>query len=94
MASWDETRRDEMSCWVKVGAANAMLFSTRTQAAAKDWQSNAKFQTLSRVSRSCARIGWYQGSGFMFISGAFLRLCRRPTWALPLRESSKEKGTK
>ncbi|KAG6033373.1 hypothetical protein E4U41_006928 [Claviceps citrina] len=48
-----------------------LLLSLGHTNSAKDWQANAKFQTLSRLSAACATAGWYQGSGF-FIMNALL----------------------
>lgn len=47
-------------------AANICLLF---QISRKDWQNNAKFNTLPLISNVCARAGWLQGSGFFIING-------------------------
>ncbi|ATY63121.1 hypothetical protein A9K55_008877 [Cordyceps militaris] len=32
----------------------------------RGWQSHASIKTLPQEQRTCARIGWFQGSGFLF----------------------------
>ncbi|GAB0134409.1 hypothetical protein EsDP_00002783 [Epichloe bromicola] len=60
-----------MSKSLKVTAVGWLLLSLGHTSGAKDWQANAKFQSLSRLSSACAKVGWYQGSGF-FIMNALL----------------------
>ncbi|KAK2593715.1 hypothetical protein QQS21_008580 [Conoideocrella luteorostrata] len=53
---------------LKVTAVGWLLLSLGHTSSAKDWQANAKFQSLSRLSSACAKVGWYQGSGFFILN--------------------------
>ncbi|KAG8428789.1 hypothetical protein J3459_002419 [Metarhizium acridum] len=60
-----------MSKALQITSAGWLLISLGHTTSAKDWQANAKFQTLPRLSYACAKVGWYQGSGF-FIMNALI----------------------
>ncbi|KAK9440162.1 uncharacterized protein G6M90_00g062280 [Metarhizium brunneum] len=60
-----------MSKALQVTSVGWLLISLGHTASAKDWQENAKFQTLPRLAYACAKAGWYQGSGF-FIMNALI----------------------
>ncbi|TQW01254.1 hypothetical protein IF1G_01185 [Cordyceps javanica] len=34
----------------------------------RDWQSHAAIKALPQEQKTCARLGWYQGSGFIFVA--------------------------
>ncbi|OAA53272.1 hypothetical protein ISF_08886 [Cordyceps fumosorosea ARSEF 2679] len=34
----------------------------------RDWQSHSSIKALPAEQKTCARSGWYQGSGFLFIA--------------------------
>ncbi|EFY91812.1 hypothetical protein MAC_02097 [Metarhizium acridum CQMa 102] len=58
-----------MSKALQITSAGWLLISLGHTTSAKDWQANAKFQTLPRLSYACAKVGWYQGSGFFIMNG-------------------------
>ncbi|KJK82789.1 hypothetical protein H634G_01926 [Metarhizium anisopliae BRIP 53293] len=58
-----------MSKALQVTSLGWLLISLGHTTSAKDWQENAKFQTLPRLAYACAKAGWYQGSGFFIMNG-------------------------
>ncbi|KAH0594460.1 hypothetical protein MHUMG1_07810 [Metarhizium humberi] len=58
-----------MSKALQITSVGWLLISLGHTTSAKDWQENAKFQTLPRLAYACAKAGWYQGSGFFIMNG-------------------------
>ncbi|PLN74950.1 hypothetical protein BDW42DRAFT_181518 [Aspergillus taichungensis] len=56
---------------LKSTAIGWLIVSLGHTISAKDWQSTPKFTTLPTLASTCAKAGWYQGSGF-FIMNALL----------------------
>ncbi|KAJ2968484.1 hypothetical protein NQ176_g9158 [Zarea fungicola] len=54
---------------LEVSAAAWLLTSFLHTVDGRDWQSHATVKALAQRQKTCARAGWYQGSGFLFIAG-------------------------
>ncbi|QMW35845.1 hypothetical protein G4B84_011374 [Aspergillus flavus NRRL3357] len=50
------------------------ILSPEEKLSAKDWQTLPQVRTLPNLAYTCARAGWYQGSGFFLMNGTFLSL--------------------
>ncbi|KAB8223143.1 hypothetical protein BDV33DRAFT_200698 [Aspergillus novoparasiticus] len=49
-------------------AAGWLLISLGHTLSAKDWQSLPQVRTLPNLAYTCAKAGWYQGSGFFLMN--------------------------
>ncbi|KAB8234305.1 uncharacterized protein BDW43DRAFT_310331 [Aspergillus alliaceus] len=45
-----------------------LLISLGHTISAKDWQSHPQVRTLPNLAYTCAKAGWYQGSGFFLMN--------------------------
>lgn len=50
-------------------AAGWLLIAVGHTLNARDWQTLPKFHQLPNLAYTCARVGWFQGSGFLLMTG-------------------------
>ncbi|KAE8148894.1 hypothetical protein BDV25DRAFT_141325 [Aspergillus avenaceus] len=65
-----------MPTTLEITAISWVLISLGHTISAKDWTSLPQTRTLPNLASTCARAGWYQGSGF-FLMNALINY----TWA-------------
>ncbi|KAM3501141.1 hypothetical protein MY10362_005793 [Beauveria mimosiformis] len=53
---------------LEISAGAWLLVSLGHTVNGRDWQSHASIKALPQEQKTCARLGWYQGSGFIFIA--------------------------
>ncbi|KAJ5825900.1 hypothetical protein N7474_003038 [Penicillium riverlandense] len=55
---------------LQASALSFALLSIGHTISGKEWQSDPRFKSLARTKAwSCAKVGWYQGSAFLFMTG-------------------------